>query len=562
MPFQKKTIEVKVPHKSGADMSHRNSGSLTCGTLTPVLVEEVVPGTRCHLKVNEVVQLPPLVSDTYMNVKLKHEAFFVPFRLLCKSAEDWFCTVNKDVSSFNSAAASASPVSVSLRPALPVVKFDNTVPQSVYGPGSLIDYLGAKFDGQGLQGTFTFSPLSAIAYHLIWQEYYRNPKVQKTAFSDVLGGIVNRQIDSSNLYSGRLIFAPNYYYVYGGTTPTGTITADYLINMDSSNYQAFGLLNDGSSIFDFRQRNFGFDYFTGARPSAQFGAPAQVSMALPAGATSTQFTIAQLRAANSLQMFRERNNMPSPRLVDQVRARYGAVLSDGIAQRPICIGSSSVDIVSRGVDQTAADANGSNPFNSVAAQYGRAFGGSSEYLIDDFTANEPGFIMVLQSIVPEVSYSTGVAAYLKRYLAEGSIAEMANPLLQNVGDEPIYDWMLSDDPDSSNVFGYQDRFGTFMYHPNEVHGLFVDGQSLDSFVLQRSFSGTITQNSSFLEIPKNYLDGVFAVQSAVSGLSAWYDAKLEWKVSLPLAEFSIPSLQDPAYEHGHSVNLIRNGQIF
>lgn len=557
MPYQKKIIEVKVPHKSGADMSHRNSGTLTCGTLTPVLVEEVVPGTRCHLKVNEVVQLPPLVSDTYMNVKLKHEAFFVPFRLLCKSAEDWFCTNPKEVTIFNSSQNDTSQTRT-LRAALPVIQFDNTVPSSVYAPGTLIDFLGAKFDGQGIQGTFTFSPMSAIAYHLIWQEYYRNPKVQRTAFSDFPPTSTAYREPTSGVRFPRLIYAPYQYFHYADTN----VIANYLIPMDSSTYNTYSLLNDGTSLFDLRQRNFGFDYFTGARPSAQFGAPAQVSMAIPSGANSTQFTIAQLRAANSLQMFRERNNMPSPRLVDQVRSRYGAVLADGIAQRPICIGSSSVDIVSRGVDQTAADAGGVNPFNSVAAQYGRAFGGSSEYLIDDFTANEPGFIMVLQSIVPEVSYSTGVAAYMKRYLADGSIAEMATPLLQNVGDEPIYDWMLSDDPDSTNVFGYQDRFGTFMYHPNEVHGLFVDAQSLDTFVLQRSFGGIITQNSSFLEIPKNYLDGVFAVQSMVSGLSAWYDAKLDWKISLPLAEFSIPSLQDPAYEHGKSVNLIRNGQIF
>lgn len=557
MPYQKKSIEVKVPHRSGSDMSHRNSGTLTCGTLTPVLVEEVIPGTRCHLKVNEVVQLPPLVSDTYMNVKLKHEAFFVPFRLLCKSAEDWFCTTEKDVTSF-SGNSSLTPIGQRLRPALPVVRFDNTVPTSVYQPGTLIDYLGAKFDGQGIQGTFTFSPLSAIAYHLIWQEYYRNPKVQKTAFSDFPATSSQFYTDGGGNRMGRFIYAPFLYYNYASTG----VNANFLTLASSSNYQDLFALNDGVSLFALRQRNFGFDYFTGARPSAQFGAPSQVTMAIPSGATSTSFTIAQLRAANSLQMFRERNNMPSPRLVDQVRARYGAVLADGIAQRPICIGSSSVDIVSRGVDQTAADAGGVNPFNSVAAQYGRAFGGSSEYLIDDFTANEPGFIMVLQSIVPEVSYSTGVAAYMKRYLADGSIAEMANPLLQNVGDEPIYDWMLSGDPDSTTVFGYQDRFGSFMFHPNEVHSHFVDGQSLDSFVLQRSFTGNITQNSSFLEIPINYLDGVFAVQSMVSGLSAWYDAKLDWKISLPLAEFSIPSLQDPAYEHGQSVNLIRNGQIF
>lgn len=90
MPYQRNRIEVKVPNRSGANMSHRNSGTINCGTLTPLLVEEVIPNTRVHLKIPEVVQLPPLVSDTYMNLKLKHEAFFVPFRLLCASFEQFF----------------------------------------------------------------------------------------------------------------------------------------------------------------------------------------------------------------------------------------------------------------------------------------------------------------------------------------------------------------------------------------------------------------------------------------------------------------------------------------
>lgn len=58
MPRTKKTIEVNVANRSGSNLSHRNSGTLTCGTLTPLLIEEVIPGTRMHLKIPEVVQLP------------------------------------------------------------------------------------------------------------------------------------------------------------------------------------------------------------------------------------------------------------------------------------------------------------------------------------------------------------------------------------------------------------------------------------------------------------------------------------------------------------------------
>lgn len=566
MPSQKKVVSVKVQNLSGADMSHRNSGTLTCGTITPILVEEVIPATRCTLKPTIVVQLPPLVSDTYMNVKLKLEAFFCPMRLLCQSFEPWFTTENRRVSTYNGVTLSGSGASfVNIKAALPVVQFDNTVPTTVYGAGTLLDYLGFKVDQ--IQGTYEFSPLSVFCYHLIWQEYYRNPKLQNPAFVYDYGTF-NGISGATNVagYKQRLssIIYKSFQY---GTVPYNSAYLDnHVIVCDSTNLADFACA-DGVSIFDLRQRNFGFDYFTSCRPSAQYGDAAQVTLALPSGATETNFSIAQLRAANSLQQFRERNGLPSPRLVDQVKARYGANLSDGIAQRPICIGSASYDVYTKGVDQTAPAGVGSqpNPFNTIGSQYGRAFGVGTDSLIDDFTANEPGFIMVMATLVPEVTYSSGVAAYLRRYLADGSVAEMANPLLQNIGDEPVYSDMLCGEVSSAStqVFGYNDRYGSFMYHPNEAHGEFRDGATLDTFVLQRSFGVTPPViGSNFLEIPKNYLDGVMASSVGLSSLSAWYDARLNWRISLPLKETSVPTLQDPAYEHGKTVNLVRNGQIF
>ena len=77
MPFSRKNVQVEVPKNSGFSLKHRNSGSLTCGTITPLLVEEVIPNTRVSCKLNLVHQLPPLASDTFMNVKVKVEAFFV-----------------------------------------------------------------------------------------------------------------------------------------------------------------------------------------------------------------------------------------------------------------------------------------------------------------------------------------------------------------------------------------------------------------------------------------------------------------------------------------------------
>ena len=73
-------VQVQVPHKSGFDKSHMNLLTTKCGTLTPILCDEVVPNTTVNLKLNLSATLPPLASDTFMRCDLKAEAFFVPYR--------------------------------------------------------------------------------------------------------------------------------------------------------------------------------------------------------------------------------------------------------------------------------------------------------------------------------------------------------------------------------------------------------------------------------------------------------------------------------------------------
>ena len=560
MPYAKNKIRVMVPKRSGFDKSHRNSGTMTVGTLTPILCDELIPGSRFSLKNNIAVQLPPLVSDTYMNLKLKVEAFFVPGRLLCGSFEDWFCDFPKRVYGRESGSVAVFKEGVPALPVFNIVGGDSgSFLRSITAPGSLLDYLGFK-SKVSVGVDYSFNPLPLVAYHLIWQEWYRNPRVQNPCFSPVLPSGYAGDADVPHVWT-----IPSWYFMHSFGTNTDFDT-QRVIRFDSDSAASRAVLADGVSIFKLRQRNFGLDYFTGSRVSAQQGPQSTINIELPEDPSDgASVSIAQIRAANSLQQFRERNNIPSPRMTDQVKARYNANLSDGVAQRPICIGSASYNVGTRGIDQTGANDSGNNPFNGVGAQYGRGAGLGSDYLVKDFTANEPGYVMVLASLVPEVTYSSGVAPMFKRYLSEGSITQMAVAQLQNMGDQPVFAEELLDTlsvGSSGIVFGFQDRFADFMFMPNEAHGEMRDGRTLDSFVLQRSFNSIPELSSSFLEIPKNYLDQVLVANEAISGFSAWYDTLLEYKVSMPLAEFSLPSLQDPAYEHGESVVLTRNGQIF
>lgn len=561
MPYRKNQYNVTVPHSSGFDKSHRYSGTGMCGTLIPVLCDEVIPGTKVQLRVPMSAQLPPLASETFMNASIKYESFFVPSRLLSRSFESFFEDFDERIQTTFNPNDTVTSTWDNVKGVLPV--FSLPITGSDFASGSLMDYLGfvSTPSPSSPSSPVSFSPLPLIAYHLIWQEWYRNPRVQNPAFSKSIGPeLVNTSNRASTIVD--TFFHDDF----------GSFTANYIFSNNNSNFS----LADGKSIFDLRQRNFGLDYFTGARTSAQQGAASSVSIAIPAGTDSaggtTTMTIAALRAANSLQQFRERNNLASPRFVDQIEDRYGVRPSDGVAQRPICIGTSTVDISTRGVDQTAVDNTGgssSNPFSSVAAQYGRGGALSNDYLIENFEALEPGYIMVMQSLVPEATYTVGVEKHFSRYLGPGSIVDMANPLLQNVGDQPIFSKELTGYGTAApnTIFGFTDRFAEFMFRKNSVHGAMradagISG-TLKSFILQRDLTGaTVTLSSNFLEIPTNYLDQVFAISSEAAGLSYWFDLYFDYKITMPLAEYSIPSLQDPAYEHGKHISIRRNGQIF
>lgn len=566
MPKNNPKVTVKVTNRSGFDKSHRSSGTLSCGTITPLLFDEVIPNSKVSLKLNLAAQLPPLVSDTYMNCKLRAEAFFIPMRLLSKSFEDWFNDNGPDA--LNAGGDQPSDFWWSSRkPALPVLEisaqdFEHSSISfnELAGPGTLLDFLG--FRKNGLAGTSAprtaISMLPMEAYHLVWSEWYRNPRVQRPAFAP-LSNLAASSLSNSG-YGTPVASMPYNYYDYDDVN-----NYVYSINDQATSMSPLNCA-DGVPIYSLRQRNFGLDYFTGSRLDPQQGNKSGVVVP-PAG---QEMTIAAIRLANSIQLFRERNNIASPRFQDQLKARYNADLSDGVAQRSICLGSAVYDLSTRGIDQTSPERGGDgvNPFSGVAAQYGRAYAAGSDFIISNFTANEPGYILVNVTVVPEVTYTFGASPLFGRYVGPGSLVNMANPLLQNVGDQPIYADELSskvyDKSSAPYIFGYTDRYSDFMFIPNQVHGNFRDDQNMHSFVLQRSFDNvdSVFLSSAFLQIPKDYLDQILTTNAGVSGLAAWYDCMLDYKVSMPLAEYSIPSLQDPGAEHGQSVSLRRNGSIF
>lgn len=562
---------VNVPKLSGFDKSHQNLLTTKCGTITPILIDELIPGSKVNLKLALSASLPPLASDTFMRCSVKVEAFFVPFRLLAGSFESWFTDTEKKWADFSGQSGSISPTA--RKGFLPCIgglsaTNDAVAISAMLAVGGLFDYLGFK-DGQSdfLDGTYVggISAMPALAYHRVYHDWYRNTLVQQDVFlPPTFGSSNNPSPSSAQPYLGS-----SPYLFWNSGAGTGTIGPHYIIS--NSIYLE---LADGKMIYDLRQRNFGLDYFTTATPSPQQGSAEVVSFST-SGSTG-QFSIAALRAANSMQQFKERNNLAGNLFVEQCFARYGVSPSDGIAQRSLYLGSQEYEVYTKGIYQQGQDiaTSGSlsgtaslstnNPFQSTTgAQFGSAKATGTGTLVSCFEAKEPGYLLVNATLVPRVTYSSGVHRRFTNYVGPGSLSDLANPILQNVGPQPIYQYELNGSGASGgSVFGYTDRYASFKTMEDELHGLVRDGSSLEAFALQRSFAYNSTPqiNSSFLEIPTNYMDQVTAVSSSLSTYGCWMDCYFDYKVSQPLAKYSLPSLQDPAYEHGRTIVLHKGGK--
>lgn len=566
--------KVTVAHRSGFDKTYRNSLTAHVGTLVPLFFDEVIPDTKVNLKINLAAALPPLVSDTYMNVRLRVEAFAVPHRILMGNFEDFF----SDYPSLQTATSEVIDGTVRINPTVtnkgcvPLIRLltddsDFLPVPSLNGNGSLCDYLDLDVANVTGNSSFDVNVLPFVAYHLIWQEWYRNPRVQKPAFAinSYNNTAVSLFCKGFEEETGILLASglPFVHCFFGDDNTQPTIHGYYDNDQRplSEGLNPY-LLADGTNILSLRQRNFDLDYFTGAMVEPQQGPMAEVAI------EDGKFTIASLRAQNSIQQFRERNNLTSPRYNQQVYARYGVSPSDSVLQRPVLIGAASYDVYSHGVTQTSPSSiEGANPFGEfLGSRGGNAFASGSDFIIKNFHAKEPMYIMVLCSLVPEVTYAQGISRIFTRYRGVGSISDMANHMLQNVGPQAIKVGELYSR--FFNVFdvtfAYTDRYADWMIKRNMVHGEFRGGTAdgtLSNFVLQRDFEAPPEFGSEFLEIPKNYLDDVMQVTSENMKFGYWLDSMLEYRCSMPLRAYCIPSLQDPAYEHGKSISIRANGQI-
>ena len=582
---------VDIPNRSGMDLSFENILSMTTGTLIPVLVEEVLPNETYSLGYMCEAQLPPMATEFYGRIDMRLEAFFVPNRILWAGWQDF---MTMPVYNPFSPQVYRPTVLPNIHRTFKYANYnelkttygfdtdymaESELP--FFGPGSLSDYLGIKVQGgtePASMNEFVTIPnmLSFLAYHKIYDDWYRNPNIVTPLFVRSNGASndnisflpYNNIIDTEvNQYAASLLG------VTGGQTYTDKPEIGHFpYSLPITSSLAFYGNASSSAIdkqktphlFSLHQRCWEKDYYTTCAFYPQ-AAMSPASISIPDG--QSNLTIPQIRSANVLQRWLERNNIAGMRYSDQIKATWGVLPSDALLDRPLFLGSSKFGLYTKGVSNSTYSAESEtynrNPFNgAVGSRAGSTHGYGKDSLFDTFTSTEHGFLMVIASVVPHAYYGSGT----RRYLSRSKIGDFANPLLQGLGEQAVTVTELMMNPYlaitgstiespksifSTDYFGYQQQYSEYKYHDDEVHGLLQPTGSLSAFTLQRYFDN-FQLSKDFVEIAIDELDSVLAADYSL-GAVTWADFFFSFKKVTPLAEYVIPTLGDLKNTHKENV---------
>ena len=188
---------VDIPNRSGMDLSFENVVSMTTGTLIPVLVEEVLPNETYSLGYMCEAQLPPMATEFYGRIDMRLEAFFVPNRILWGGWQDFmtmpvYNPFSPEVfrPSYLPGYLRTGDVSTAAQHYFETADYLTTISdEPFFGPTSLADYLGLKtsIDEETAiaNDLYVYFPniLSFLAYHKIYDDWYRNPNVTLPLFT-------------------------------------------------------------------------------------------------------------------------------------------------------------------------------------------------------------------------------------------------------------------------------------------------------------------------------------------------------------------------------------------
>lgn len=474
-------VLVKSPKRARHDFSHGNTLSMVFGKLTPTELRFIVPGDDVSVSMEQIVRVAPMPVPTFVNMKVRHDWFFVPLSMMYDQ-QSLDLLLSNTPSSYHRFACNK------LTDYLKIFTDYNSADYGEFGsaepfvPGSIHDYFNLPVftDISCTQGgspntdfqTFKSSPSQTnyaallanttvkavtddlpgpilephLAFHYIWRDWYRF-----TGMDSSLAGTTNTPGVPDYWVENHII---NTYLVQNYVQGNYPNWAQYSVSSQRIHGVAGMRSYLAANYFAYLKK----DEFT----SARYGTKPQVL--IPTGASGT---IPNLRTASALQKFIDLVSVSGQRYWDKVKALFNETPSGMKCERAQFLARYMSYIKVGEVITTATTTQA-----QTGDYAGRGMLVDGRYLFKrHFT--EHGWLMCVSSIVPEMAYNG-----YDRQLTDTNILDTPIPSFASIGDQSVFNReirVLYDGSGHKNNDSFGDQFRYYAYKSdvNRIHGDFL-----------------------------------------------------------------------------------------
>ena len=499
------TVKLRKPKRSLFDLSHEKKLSFNMGDLVPIMCQEVVPGDTFRSNSEIFIRMAPMVAPVMHRIDVYTHFFFVPNRLVWSGWEDFITMSN---------SGTLNP-SASVFPHFPV----NTTYADKMGSGSLADYLGLPQVQPSItpDGSVHLSWLPFRAYAKIWNDYYRDQNMTEPLDMNI--GSLTLPQDISLLELRKRCWERDYFTSALPWAQKGgevSIPSGGIVELGDPPYapmpnQGLGgqFLNPSGSDHSL----FNNYYSPIGLPVTQTSTAAGMEPVIPDPSGNyvvggSGITINELRKANKLQQWLERNAIGGTRYIEQIMAHFGVRSSDARLQRPEYLGGGKSPVVISEVLQTSETQN--TPQGNMSG-HGISVGNTNSF---KKYFEEHGYVIGIMSVIPRTSYMEGIPRHFTKF----DKFDYYWPTFAHLGEQEVKNKeVFSFYADSSIMppdgpFGYQSRYAEYKFGLSTVHGEMRN--SLSYWHMSRRFFDPTDQSLPLLNesfVTANPTNRIFAV---------------------------------------------------
>lgn len=547
------TVQLQRPQQSTFDLTHDKRLTTSMANLTPVFVQECIPGDRFVNSTDILCRLAPMLAPIYDQVHVYVHFAFIANRLLWDGGpgDSW-----EDFITGGRLGVGVDPVTA---PIPPYVDLETVLDEIPMGKGTLADYLGVPdwlnstiFPQNYLPSHFTGLTMDVMPFaacYKFWYDYYRDRNfVADNEILPLAGGEVTDSGDRAALFTLRIRdYQKDYFTSALPFTQRGEEVLMPLEGSGSVTYLAQSLVKPaagGTMAAD--------AYLGGLNGTDDLIASVETTTPPTNGSavrienidevllSSSNVSINDFRTAYALQVWLERNAIAGSRYTESIQAHFGLKPQDGRLQRAEYIGGGRFQIQISEVVNTAwstVDAV-DYPAGNLSG-HGAGFGSTNQFR---YFCPEHGFIIGFMSIMAPATYQQGLSRMFRRR----SFLDYPWPTFAKLGEQPVERAEIYATPESLTeavdgtlpVFGYQSRYADWKYVPNTLHGDFKD--TLLFWTLARVFDVTgPTLGSLFVNFDPTVAERIFAVPSNPAQFWIYLHNKCEVRRALPY--FGMPN---------------------